>query len=159
MRFAVPLLLAAALLSGCTDSDDEPSTPDDGMMPEAMSAPVDIVFAGSLIGLDTVTGAAMPCALGAMQCTTHAVTVPDGPWIVTFTLTMEDGTVTGTGVPYATDYDLFVDGVGESTNPAGEEDVVSKKLDGGTYNAQVVAWHDIDGAYTLTVTFAVPAAA
>lgn len=159
MRFWFALLVAFTIgLSGCTDGGDDPTAEEDDAMDDMpMATPDDVVFTGALIGLDTVTGPAGMCALGAMQCTTHAVTIPDGPWLVTFTLTMDDGTVTGTGVPSATDYDLFVDGVGESTNPAGEDDTVSGKLDAGTVDAQVSAWHDVDGSYTLTVHFDPPA--
>lgn len=115
--------------------------------------PDDIVFRGSLKGVGQVSQNA-PCAFEDRQCVEHAVTVPDGEWNVTFTLIGTNGPVTSTGQPYGTDYDLFVTGVGESTNPPGEADSIQARLDGGQYTAQVVAWHDIDGSYTLTVSFA-----
>lgn len=147
-------LLAVAGLAGCTDDGDDTGDdldPESDPMPVTVPDPV--VFTGSLQGLDTATGLVMPCAMGAQQCVTHAVPIPDGDWKVTFTLTMDDGMVTGPGIPYGTDYDLFVDGAGESTNPAGEADIVTGRFGGGSVDAQVRAWHDVDGSYTLTVTF------
>lgn len=156
------------------DADGVPDTTDDsdgdGTVdaddPTPIPVPETLVFQGELKGVGTsaVVPSDVPipqCAPTDTQCETHAVTVPAGNWNVTFTLVGEDGMVTGTagqatGVvgPSGTDYDLFVEGVGDSTNPSGDQDEVNARLKAGTYNAMVVAWHDYDGAYTLTVTFA-----
>lgn len=152
---ALPLLLVALAFAGClSDPETTPAEAELGSdVTPAGTPPQDIVFTGSLVGEGDVSSNA-PCALGQRQCTVHVVTVPPGNWNVTFTLVGTDGTVTSAGTPYFTDYDLFVDGVGESTNPGGEEDVIEAgRLDPGEYEAQVVAWHDIDGSYTLTVSF------
>lgn len=157
MRIAAATLVGLLALAGCL-SDDAGDTAN-GDEPDDLSAqatpPKDIVFTGSLKGVgDVSANAPIQCPLGAQQCTTHVVTVPAGSWDVTFTLVGTDGTVTSQGVPYGTDYDLFVDGVGESVNAAGEPDIVTgSDLPAGDYDAQILAWHDLDGAYTLTVSF------
>lgn len=177
---ALPLALTLAfvLFSGCLaeETDDPPADPGattefdsngdgipdtgedtdgDGTPDPLPPIPEPIVFTGSLKGMGDVSGnSPVACPMQSQQCVDHEVTVPAGSWEVTFTLVGTDGAVTSQGVPYNTDYDLFVDGVGESTNPGGEDDVVSKRLSGGMYTAQVLAWHDVDGEYTLTVTFA-----
>lgn len=178
MRFLLWTLTVGLLMAGCTSKDtaDDPDPvmgsgdprdsngdgiPDTGTdsdgdgVPDPIPIPDPIVFSGSLKGVGDVTAnSPVPCPLGAQQCVDHVVSIPAGPWNVTFTLVGTDGTVTSQGLPYGTDYDLFVEGVGESTNPSGEDDVVAKRLDAGDVTAQVLAWHDIDGRYMLTVTFA-----
>lgn len=178
MRQVLWLVVLGLMMSGCASDDGKdpgvPVTgngdprdsngdgiPDTGVdadgdgTPDPIPIPEPIVFSGSLRGIGDVTAnSPVPCPLGAEQCVDHVVSIPAGPWNVTFTLVGTDGTVTSQGVPYGTDYDLFVEGVGESTNPSGEADVVTKRLDAGDVTAQVLAWHDIDGEYTLTVSFA-----
>ena len=144
---------ASAQSDGATDLDSN----DDGILdtgedtdsvPEPLPpVPDPIVFSGELegAGYQGFVPVAPPvdpvpaCALGAQQCADHVVTVPAGSWQVTFTLVGSNGMVTGTGDVQPTDYDLFVEGVGESTNSAGEDDAVAKRLDAGDYTAQVLA--------------------
>jgi hypothetical protein len=149
---APPVLLALGLLlSGC--SGDPPESVEAEPDPVvAATPPEDLVFTGRLQGLGDAA-AVNQCALGDRQCAEHTVSVPEGNWTVTFTLVGTDGPATSPGLPYGTDYDLFVDGLGESTNPSGEPDVVTGKPGAGDLVARVVAWHDVDGAYTLTVSF------
>lgn len=161
MRLPVTLLLASFLMvPGCLDegTGDAGGEGDDSLGAAGdATVPQPLVFSGSLKGIGPPASppvATDPCPLQAQQCAQHAVTVPAGTWNVTFTLVGTDGMVTGTGVPGGTDYDLFVEGVGQSINPSGEADSVSGRLAAGTYTAEVLAWHDIDGSYDLTVTFA-----
>jgi hypothetical protein len=150
-----------------TDPQDADSD-DDGALDGADDAPArvppqDVVFTGSLKGVGY--GALLPvappvdpvpqCALDDRQCAFHTVTVPAGTWTVTMTLHGDDGTATSAGGAggLGTDYDLFVEGVGDSTNAAGEDDVVKADLKAGDYTAQVLAWNDVDGGYTLTIHF------
>lgn len=174
----VALTMAVLLSAGCVaeEADDPPAdepldpndrdsngdgipdtgedTDGDGIPEPLPPRPDPVVFTGSLKGMGHVSAnAPVECPLQEQQCTDHVVTVPAGSWMVTFTLIGTDGMVTSQGVPYNTDYDLFVEGVGESINPSGQPDIVAKRLAGGDYTAQVLAWHDVDGEYTLTVTF------
>ena len=145
---------------GIPDTGED--TDGDGIPEPLPPVPDPIVFTGELqgVGYQGFLPVGPPvdpvpaCALGAQQCTDHVVTIPPGSWQVTFTLVGSNGMVTDAGDVQGTDYDLFVEGVGDSTNAAGEDDTVAKRLDAGDYTAQVLAWHDVDGSYTLTVTFA-----
>ena len=164
------LLLAAflsMLLAGCAGGSPSDEGAGDGTpdTPSGATPPADIVFEGNLNGAGYQQVAPVDplpaCALEDRQCATHAVTVPEGTWNVTFTLVGTGGPATsnipaGAPVSVKTDYDLFVDGVGESTEATGIPDVVKAKLDAGTYNAQVLAWNDVDGSYTLTIHFDAP---
>ncbi|MEK6975417.1 MAG: hypothetical protein AABY18_03645 [Candidatus Thermoplasmatota archaeon] len=163
MRALALLLLASALvLSGCLSEDDSgtgDATKNGGNNLDNVTVPQAIVISGELKGVGACGLAGCPvappdCPLESQQCVDHVVTVPAGTWNVTFTLVGTNGMVTGQGVPSGTDYDLFVSGVGDSTNASGEDDVVTARLPAGDYTARVLAWHDIDGSYTLTVTFA-----
>lgn len=152
---AVLVLLSSLATPGCLEQGGPAATADENPAdtPAANTTrPPNVIFQGSLVGQGDVSSNA-PCALADAQCVNHVVTVPAGEWDVTFTLVGTDGTVTSQGVPYNTDYDLFVDGVGESTNPGGQADIVTGHLKAGDYTAQVVAWHDVDGTYTLTASF------
>lgn len=151
-----------------TDPAD-PDTDDDGILDgdealatEARQVPAPIVIEGELrgIGYQGVLPVSPPvdpvpeCTV--QQCAEHVVDVPAGDWTVTFTLVGTSGPVTGNdpaGV-VSTDYDLYVDGVGESLNAAGSPDEVSARLSAGDYTVRVLGWQDLDGSYTLTVTFA-----
>lgn len=161
MRLPIALLLASFLLvPGCLDDGTGGAGGEGGDSLGAdanATVPPPQVFSGSLKGIGSPVSppvATDPCPLQAQQCAQHTVTVPAGTWNVTFTLVGTDGMVTGAGVPSGTDYDLFVEGVGESIQPSGEVDAVSGRLAAGTYTAEVLAWHDVDGSYDLTVTFA-----
>lgn len=145
-----------------TDDSDADGTPDAIDPTPRPALPDPIVFEGNLKGFGYQGVAPVPPpvdpvpACTVQQCAEHVVTVPAGNWIVTFTLAGAGGMVSSNdpvGV-VSTDYDLFVDGVGESTNASGEEDTVSARLGPGDYSAQVLGWQDLDGGYTLTVTFA-----
>lgn len=180
---ALWLTSALLLLSGCMEeepADDAPAddgtrapgldsngdgipdtgedTDGDGVPEPLPPVPEPITFTGSLKGVGSPAGSppdpVPACPLMQAQCVDHVVTVPAGSWQVTFTLIGSNGMVTSLGVPSGTDYDLFVEGVGESTNPSGQPDAVKGRLSAGDYTAQVLAWHDVDGEYTLTVTFA-----
>jgi hypothetical protein len=162
MRLLPVAALLALALSGCAGDGPAPATnsePDGETLP--VQLPEDVVFSGSLKGvgyggfLPVAPPSEVPaCALMEQQCAVHSVVVPEGTWNVTFTLEGTNGAVTGTGMPAGTDYDLFVEDVGESTQPSGSKDVVKSQLKAGTYSAEVLAWHDVDGAYKLTVSFA-----
>lgn len=163
---ALAALAALVLTSGCLDGGDADgaATGDRDATPAGnATAPADLVFTGQLkgVGYQQVAdpGVLGACGVQDSACAVHQVTVPAGTWNVTFTLHGAMGMVTGTvpgGLPIngQTDYDLFVEGVGESTNPSGQDDVVQATLPGGDYSAQVLAWNDVDGSYTLTVHFA-----
>jgi hypothetical protein len=153
----IAAIAAVTVLAGCTD---DPAPPLDGEGEgdmEMVEVPAPLQFQGNAFYPVYDTNGLVPQCPTGSNCMEHDVAVPAGEWLVTFTLTSHSGTVTSTGTPYGSDYDLFVEGVGESTETAGVQDVVQSVLMGGTYTALIEAWYDIDGSYTLDVTFALPA--
>ena len=153
-NFLLMLLMAAAALSGCLESDEAPQgdAMDDSMEEPMVDAPAPVTFTGSGIGVGDVSSNA-PCTADQAACFTHDVEIPNGTWLVTFTLHSHNGTVSGQGVPYGADYELVVLGQ-ESTNPGDQAEVISGVIQGPTTEtAEVQTWHDVDGSYELIVTF------
>lgn len=162
MRISLFFIVAALAFSGCLDDDSSADTPDNGTPTEdgnmTMQAPLQ--FTGNMLSIAEPAGTGI---VGVCQfpgsCAAHEFTVDADGTMVSLTLVSTDGTATGVTAQalYGSDYDLFVfDGanqIGSSTNPGEQDDLVEVTLNAGTYTAQVHAWNDVDGSYTLDIVF------
>ena len=146
---------------GFTDQEETAQGTDPNDPEDAPTPPEAKQFTGTLYAAGGCAAVACPssgskdlCTQDTPNCAIHAFTVEEPGWSVTVALTGGEGTATATP-----DYDLFlVDSegaeLGESTEPAGNVDSVTKKLLPGEYAAHVWAWDNQDAPYTLDIKFA-----
>lgn len=160
MRFAACLIATSLIaLSGCASEE----TPDDaaGAPPAAgnVTVPDPLHWSGSLKAVaEPMSGTTTGCQL-QQGCATHSFEVADN-LSVAILLKSNNGAVTGASamVLYGADYDMTLrDAAGRelatSTNPGDEDDLIETVLAPGKYTLDILAWHDQDGDYDLTVTF------
>lgn len=161
MRKILIIALIAVAFAGCADSDaDTPTDTIDETGTEAVAVQEPLQFTGNMVSIaePVGTGAVAMCQFPG-SCTDHEFTVDADNTNVTLNLVSTDGDATGVTAQalYGSDYDLFLlDGgsqIGSSTNPGDQADLVEITLTAGTYVAQVHSWNDIDGVYTLDITF------
>lgn len=165
MRIAWVIGLSLVTLSGCASEEAPEEVLDDPPVQGNVTVPEPLHFAGSLKAVAApVTGTTTGCEL-EQGCASHEFTIEEN-LSVEIVLKSIDGTVTGVtaGVLYGSDYDMTLrDGTGRdlgtSTNPSGQDDAISAKLAPGSYVVDILAWHDQDGSYDLTITFSAPAVA
>ncbi len=135
-----------------TDPNDAASAP---TPPEALHFEGTLYAAGGCAAVTCPSsGSKELCTQDTPNCAVHTFTVDSPGWNVKLVLAGGEGTATSTP-----DYDLFLvdsegEELGESSDPAGNEDIINKKLAAGEYAAHVWAWDNQDAPYTLDITFA-----